>query len=184
MGFTHIDGHEELLIKGDSALLVNRKPFFMPEDTCRLAAHPCLVLRVSKLGKNISPRFASRYVDAYAAGIHIEDEGALMKARAEGRSWTAAVAADGSLPVGTFIPLTEEAPLPEEIIFQHDDAEKRILFSGQQIAEAVASISRVITVRQGDMLFLTSAQPPFYPSLDQAITATANGEENIYCKIK
>lgn len=184
MGFTHISGREEMLLKGDSALLVNRKPFFMPEDTVRLAAHPCIVVRISKLGKNVSPRFAGRYVDAYAAGLHLEDEGMLQQAIAEGRSWTAAVAADGSMPVGTFLPLPEEEPFAEEIVFLSAGCEKRIRISREQIAEAVAAISRVITVRQGDMLFITTNEAPYYPALDQTLTATIGSEENLYCKIK
>lgn len=184
MGFTHIEGRKEMLLKGDSALLVNKKPFFMPEETSRLAAHPCLVLRISKLGKNISPRFAHRYIDAYAAGLHLEDEDALHKAIAEGHSWLPAVAADGSLPVGTFIPLHTEGPLTGMLRFQSDADERSVAFSDEQIAEAIAEISRVITIRQGDMLFLTAADAPFYPAMEQAVTASSGNEENLYCKIK
>lgn len=184
MGFAHIEGREEMLLKGDSALLVNKKPFFVPEETIRLAAHPCIVLRICKLGKNISPRFAHRYIDAFAAGLHLEDEGALKKAIAEGHSWLPAVAADGSFPVGTFLPLSDGEPLTGVLRYQSGEEEKSIAFSDQQIAEAIAQISRVITIRQGDMLFLTSEEAPFYPAMDQAITALIGEEENLYCKIK
>jgi len=184
MGFTYIDGREQLLLKSDSALLVNRKPFFAPEDAGRIAAHPCLVLRISKLGKNISPRFARRYYDAVAAGLHIEDEAALKEAIAGGQSWTAAVAADGSMPVGTLIALSEQTPLPECIRFELNGAITELPISEQRIAEAVAEVSRVITVRQGDMLFVTANNEPLYPTMDQFITASIHNEDNLYCKIK
>lgn len=189
MGFTYISGQQELLLKGDSALLVNRKPFFIPESTIRLAAHPCAVLRISKLGKNISPRFAFRYIDAIAAGLHIEDQGALDAARTDGRSWVHATAADGSLPVGTFFPMTEEADY--RLLFQMEGMEKRLFVAPPAIAEALSAISRVITIRQGDLLFLTADDAPFYPQLDQVITAAIESEtngaidtDNLYCKIK
>ena len=206
MGFTYLSGisaeeqsgnrldEQEFLLKGDSALLVNKKPFFVPEKTLCLAAHPCVVMRISKLGKNISPRFAYRYIDAIAAGLHIEDEGMLALARKEGHSWTAAIAADGSLPVGAFLPLSEEG-YECNFRFFLEGEEKQIRLAELPIAEAVAAVSRVMTIRQGDMLFLTTRQTPFYPKMEQYITATIQTEQipeeyaeaardNLYCKIK
>ena len=206
MGFTYLSGisadeqsgnrldEQEFLLKGDSALLVNKKPFFVPEKTLCLAAHPCVVMRISKLGKNISPRFAYRYIDAIAAGLHLADEGMLALARKEGHSWTAAIAADGSLPVGAFLPLPDEG---YECTFRFflEGEEKHIRLAELPIAEAVAAVSRVMTIRQGDMLFLTTRQAPFYPKMEQFITATIESgattqeyaeaaRENLYCKIK
>ena len=206
MGFTYLSGisaeeqsgnrlnEQEFLLKGDSVLLVNKKPFFVPEKTLCLAAHPCVVMRISKLGKNISPRFAYRYIDAIAAGLHLADEGMLALARKEGHSWTAAIAADGSLPVGAFLPLPDEGC---ECTFRFflEGEEKHIRLAELPIAEAVAAVSRVMTIRQGDMLFLTTRQAPFYPKIEQFITATIQAEqipeeyaeaarENLYCKIK
>lgn len=214
MGFTYLSGistdeqsdnrldeqsgnrldEQEFLLKGDSALLVNKKPFFVPEKTLCLAAHPCVVMRISKLGKNISPRFAYRYIDAIAAGLHLADEGMLALARKEGHSWTAAIAADGSLPVGAFLPLPDEG-CECNFRFFLEGEEKHIRLAELPIAEAVAAVSRVMTIRQGDMLFLTTRQAPFYPKMEQFITATIESgattqeyaeaaRENLYCKIK
>ena len=206
MGFTYLSGisadeqsdnrldEQEFLLKGDSALLVNKKPFFVPEKTLCLAAHPCVVMRISKLGKNISPRFAYRYIDAIAAGLHLADEGMLALARKEGHSWTAAIAADGSLPVGAFLPLPEDG-YECNFRFFLEGEEKHIRLAELPIAEAVAAVSRVMTIRQGDMLFLTTRQAPFYPKMEQFITATIESgattqeyaeaaRENLYCKIK
>lgn len=206
MGFTYLSGisadeqsgnrldEQEFLLKGDSALLVNKKPFFVPEKTICLAAHPCVVMRISKIGKNISPRFAYRYIDAVAAGLHLADEGMLALARKEGHSWTAAIAADGSLPVGAFLPLSEDG-YECNFRFFLEGEEKHIRWAELPIAEAVAAVSRVMTIRQGDMLFLTTRQAPFYPKMEQFITATIESgattqeyaeaaRENLYCKIK
>ena len=206
MGFTYLTGisaeeqsgnrldEQEFLLKGDSALLVNKKPFFVPEKTLCLAAHPCVVMRISKLGKNISPRFAYRYIDAIAAGLHLADEGMLALARKEGHSWTTAVATDGSLPVGAFLPLPEDG-YECNFRFFLEGEEKHIRLAELPIAEAVAAVSRVMTIRQGDMLFLTTRQAPFYPKMEQYMTASIETEtisqeyaeaarENLYCKIK
>lgn len=184
IGYTYISGKAEMILKGDSALLVNRKPFFVPEESVRIAAHPCLVVRVSKLGKSISPRFAHRYFDGIAAGLHFQDEGLLEAVRKEGRSWTAAVAYDGSSPVGTFLAADEETPLPDAIRFTMDGEEKTVVPDMETISRAIADISRCISIRQGDMIFLCNDQAPFYPAENQYITGAIKGEENLYCKIK
>lgn len=183
-GFAYVDGRAELLLKGDSALLPNRKPFFFPEDGSKMAAYPCIVFRVSRLGKNIAPRFACRYVDSYAAGLHIEDTCALAEARAAGRPWTTAIAADGSLPVGTFISM-QEGETPSEIIFSLNGTPAPLTNMVLNIDEAIAEVSRHITIRQGDLLFITSkTMSPFMPKEEDYISANINNEENLFCKFK
>lgn len=185
-GFTYVDGRAEVLLKGDSALLPNRKPFFLPDDTSIIAAHPVCVFRISRLGKNIAPRFAHRYVDAYAAGLHIEDHTSLQALRSAGRPWTTAVAMDGSLPVGTFLPMAE-GQKPHPIAFTCAgtgltlEADQLLL----PLEEAIAEVSRFITIKQGDYLFLPMVDTlPFFPHEEDYVTATIAGEENFFCKIK
>ena len=61
-----------MVLKGDSSLLVNRKPFFIPDWSSDVRMTPCVVLRVSRLGKHVSARFASRYYDAVAPGLNMQ----------------------------------------------------------------------------------------------------------------
>lgn len=183
-GFIEVDGQAELVLKGDSALLPNRKPYFLPDDETVVAAYPCYVFRISRLGKNISPRFAHRYVDQVAAGLHIEDTGRLQAARAAGRPWTTAIAMDGSLPIGTLVPMSEGLELPE-IEFQFADGRYQLTTPIVPIEEAIAEVSKHITIRQGDYLFLPAkGLAPFLPQEEQYIAAFIGGEENLFCKIK
>ena len=82
IGITYYDGSENIVLKSDSSLLVNRKPLFVPERVTDLQALPCIVLRVSRLGKCIAPRFASRYYDAVAAGVDFFAADLLREAKA------------------------------------------------------------------------------------------------------
>ena len=47
--------------KADSALLKDRKPFFVPDFMGRIDYEAELVVRISRLGKCISQSFAHRY---------------------------------------------------------------------------------------------------------------------------
>ena len=48
----------------DSALVLQGRPLFMPEEGEGWQAQICLAVKISRLGKNISEKFAPRYYDA------------------------------------------------------------------------------------------------------------------------
>ena len=58
-----------IFMKPKSALLQAHTPFYYPEFTNELHYECELVLRVSKNGKYIQDRFASKYYDAITVGI-------------------------------------------------------------------------------------------------------------------
>lgn len=183
VGLAYPNGNKELLLKSDSSLLVNKKPFFQPEYVEEIAAHPCIVFRVCKLGKNISKRFAMRYVDSFAAGLHIEATDLLLKAQQEQHAWTKAIAFDGTLPVGTFIAIQNETEPAVDLRFRYAGKET-IFHAKESITDAIAEISQYMTIRQGDLIFLCCDVEPFHPTEDQHIEAFINGEDNLFCKFK
>lgn len=165
VGFIYTDGECQMVLKGDSSLLVNRKPFFTPDDSEEIRMNRCLVLRVSRLGKSIAPRFASRYYDAVASGADFIDLGKLTEARREGKSWTEAMCFDYSLAVGQW----REA---ESI----ESAQNELAIS---IDEAIAKASKIMTIRQGDLIYIHYKEDARKVEREEVIT-----EEGLYCKIK
>ena len=65
----------EVYLMGDSSLLKDGKPFFVPDFATRFVAYPTVVARVCRLGKNIARKFASRYYDCFTVGLAVEAEG-------------------------------------------------------------------------------------------------------------
>ena len=98
-----------MVLKGDSAMLVNRKPFFIPDGTNNIGYTDCIVLRVSRLGKNIAPKFADRYWDAWTYGLDFCALDRLQDAIERKGSWTEAIAFDNSLAIGQFGLIGREA---------------------------------------------------------------------------
>ena len=95
VGFANIENEVKIVLKSDSSLMVNRKPFFIPDWSEQVQYVPCVVVRVCKLGKHIAPKFASRYYDAIAPAVNIHAEDYRQQGDAV-RAW----AFDNSLPVG------------------------------------------------------------------------------------
>ena len=93
-----------MVLKGDSCLLNGRKPFFMPEGASEIGMTPCLILRVSLLGKEIALKFAARYYDAVSPGADFIALDKAREAQAQGKPWTQALAFDYSLALGEYEP--------------------------------------------------------------------------------
>ena len=60
-----------VFLKPDSALLKNNKPFFLPDFSENIHYEVEVVVKISKLGKSISSKFAHRYYDEVTLGIDI-----------------------------------------------------------------------------------------------------------------
>jgi len=57
----------------DSALCNAGKPFFIPENTDSIRAFISPIIKISRLGKSIAPRFSKRYYSEAAPAIHFRD---------------------------------------------------------------------------------------------------------------
>ena len=171
IGFIYRNGGAEMVLKGDSCLLNGRKPFFVPEWSQEIGVTPCMILRVSRLGKEIAPKFASRYYDAVAPG---EDFIAMDKARelaAAGKPWTPAIAFDYSLAIGEWMDKGDRLKVIGD----------RLLMSPE---EAIEQASKVMTIRQGDLIYIQKRCAPRPVQKEEVIRIETEGEEQLYCKIK
>ncbi len=174
IGFTYLDGKAQMVLRADSCLLNGKKPFFLPETSKDVRAHRCVVLRVSRLGKNIKAKFATRYYDAWAPGLDIIAYDLLQEARRQGDSWTSAIAFDYALPLGEFSPC-DESGMTEEAI-----CNMLCIYPN----EAIAQVSSLMTIRQGDLLYIDYADEAIALQRDNVINGPTGHEDKFYCKIK
>jgi 2-keto-4-pentenoate hydratase/2-oxohepta-3-ene-1,7-dioic acid hydratase in catechol pathway len=86
-------------------LLQAHTPFYYPEFTNELHYECELVLRISKNGKYIQDRFASKYYDAVTAGIDFTARDIQNELKEKGLPWEKAKAWDNSAAIGKWIPL-------------------------------------------------------------------------------
>ena len=172
IGFIYRGEESEMVLKGDSCLLNGRKPLFMPEWTKELGMTECMILRVSRLGKEIAPKFADRYYDAVAPGADFIAMDLAREAEKAGRPWTEALAFDYSLAIGEWLDGLKELK---------NEGVKEWLMTPQ---EAIARASKVMTIRQGDLIYIQAKQAPRPVAKEEIIRVEIDGEEKLYCKIK
>jgi len=96
-----------IFMKPKSAMLQPHAPFYYPEFTNELHYECELVLRVSKNGKYIQEKFASKYYDAVTTGIDFTARDIQDDLKSKGLPWEKAKAWDNSAVIGKWIPFTE-----------------------------------------------------------------------------
>ena len=188
VGITYYDGLENIVLKSDSSLLVNRKPLFVPEAISDLQALPCWVLRVSRLGKCVASRFASRYYDALAAGLDFFGADKLREAKQAGKPWTEAIAFEGALAVGE---MTDVRCPMSEIRWELRRGEDRVTLSEwssegmtDMLDAAVSRVSELLTIRQGDLIYVAMQQTPWRLQTNDVVCCMNGDKEQLYCKVK
>lgn len=143
--------------KPDSTLLKDGKPFFVPDFPGRVEYEAELVVRISRLGKNIPTNFAHRYYDAFTVGIDFTARDLQQKLRSNGLPWELCKAFDGSATCGTFVP-KEELPDINNITFHLEINGQTVQQASTQemlynIDQLINFVSRYNTLKMGDLLF-------------------------------
>ena len=151
-----------IFFKPDTALLKNNEPFYYPNFTQDIHHEVELLLRISKEGKNIGVKFASKYYDAIGLGIDFTARDLQSKAKSKGLPWTLAKGFNGSAPVSEFLPLSDFPDL-NNINFKLlvNGAEKQKGNSGLMLNTfdaIIAYISQFITLKKGDIIFTGTPQ--------------------------
>lgn len=146
-----------IFMKPDSAILKGGKPFFIPDFAERFDYEAELVVRISKLGKNIAPRFAHRYYDAVTVGVDITARDLQERFRREGMPWELCKGFDGSAVLGDFIPIERFANV-QNIRFHLDidgntvqRAHTAEMLTG--VDELIAYVSQFFMLKTGDLIF-------------------------------
>jgi acylpyruvate hydrolase len=146
-----------VFLKPDSALLKNNKPFFLPGFSENIHYEVEVVIKICKLGKSISSKFAPRYYDEVTLGIDITARDIQSRQAAAGYPWELSKCFDGAAPVGTFIPLTTVRDMAD-LNFRLEINDKVVQKSNTSdmifsINEIIEYVSRYFTLKTGDLIF-------------------------------
>ncbi|HLF35019.1 MAG TPA: fumarylacetoacetate hydrolase family protein [Cyclobacteriaceae bacterium] len=146
-----------IFTKPDTALSRYNKPFYYPDFSTEIHFEVELVLRVSKIGKNIQEKFANTYYDAIAVGIDFTARDLQNQLINKGMPWTLSKGFDGSAPISEFIPLSDIKDIKNINFSLFVDGNLRqkgnsglMIFNFDHI---VTYISRFITIKKGDIIF-------------------------------
>lgn len=157
----------------DSSIVKNGNPVYIPDFDTSFSGRFFLAVKISRLGKNVAERFASRYYSEAAPAIAVYADNLLLSLRAKGLPWTIATAFDKSLVLGNFKPYTELSD-KGTLLFE-ESVNRRIelsLPSAHDIAMAVNEVSRYNSLKMGDLILIPIATEPVELKIDTLLTVS------------
>lgn len=146
-----------IFTKADSSLLKDKKPLFLPEELGRIDYETELVVRICRLGKGISQRFAHRYYDAVTVGIDFTARYLQRKLCEAGQPWDLCKGFDGAAAIGEWVPVEKFRDI--QAIHFHLDINGKTVQEGctsdmlYKVDELISYISRWFTLKTGDILY-------------------------------
>lgn len=175
-------------MKPETALLPKRNPFYYPNFTKDLHFECELVVRISKLGKNISERFAHEYYSEIGLGIDFTARDLQAKCKEKGHPWEIAKAFEHS------------APLSEKFIDKNtlnlNDLNFHLLKNGETVQKGnisdmiftidqlIAYVSQFMTLKIGDLLFTGTPEGVGPVQIGDHLEGFIEGEQLLNLKIK
>ena len=169
IGMNYVDHNKEMkntlinkdptvFLKADVSLLKDGKPFYIPDFSSEIHYETEVVVKINRLGKNITEKFAHRYYNEVTVGIDFTARDLQSRLRKEGLPWEISKAFDNSAALGKFMPLTELGGNINKLSFKLDINKTLVqrgntddmIFKTNQI---VAYVSRFFTLKIGDLIF-------------------------------
>ncbi len=170
-------------LKPDTAMLRNNDPFYIPAFSNEIHYECELVVKINRLGRAISEKFAHRYYDEVGLGIDFTARDLQRELVAKGLPWERAKAFDYSAALPPkFLSLAELGGNPQNLHFEMElNGEVRqrgntadMIFGVDRI---IAAVSRYMTLRTGDLIFTGTPAGVGKVSSGDTIRAVLEGRE-------
>jgi 2-keto-4-pentenoate hydratase/2-oxohepta-3-ene-1,7-dioic acid hydratase in catechol pathway len=146
-----------VFMKPDTAVLRNNKPFYLPDFSDEIHYETELIIKINKLGKSISEKFAHRYYDEIGLGIDFTARDIQRRLKKEGKPWEISKSFDNSAVIGAFLP--KEIFADVQNIDFHLDMNGETVQKGNskdmifKIDTLISYISTFFTLKMGDIIF-------------------------------
>lgn len=146
-----------IFMKPDTALLRENKPFYLPDFAKFFHYEVELVIKISKMGKNIEPKFANRYYEEIGLGVDFTARDLQDELREKGLPWELAKGFDNSAVISDFLPKTDFENLGNInfSLLLNNEVKQQGTSSDMisSIDEIVSYVSKFFTLKIGDLIY-------------------------------
>lgn len=174
--------------KPDTSIITRNRPFFYPDFSSDIHYETEIVLKISRLGKNIEERFACRYYNELTVGIDLTARDLQKECKKNGWPWEIAKGFEGSAPLGKFIQkdrfpdiydMNFSLAKNEEIVQKGNT--KDLVFNFEQL---IAYVSKFVTLKIGDLIFTGTPAGVGPLSINDRLTGAIEDQTLIDFRIK
>ena len=146
-----------IFLKPDTAILLKKQPFFIPEFSSDVHHEVELLVRINRIGKHIDKKFAYKYYDEIGLGIDFTARDLQKELKENGLPWEKAKAFDGSAVIGNFIDKEQFTDI-NNIEFSLKKNGKTVqngnsMLMMWKIDALIEYISKYFTLKIGDVIF-------------------------------
>lgn len=173
--------------KPDTALLKNGEPFYHPDFSSDIHHEVELVIKISKMGKKIQPKFARNYFNEIGLGIDFTARDTQSKLKEKGFPWELAKAFDGSAPIGEFINV-EGKDLSNinfslkkngEVVQQGNTSQMIFPFE-----EIISFVSQYFTLKVGDLIYTGTPAGVSKINIGDKLEGFIEDQPMLVCEVK
>jgi len=146
-----------LFLKPDSSIILNNKPFFIPDFSKNIHYELELIIKISRLGKHIQEKFSHKYYDFIGLGIDFTARDLQSDLKSKGLPWEKSKAFDGSCFISKWINKSEFNDV-NNLNFNLNKNGKTVQKTNSKlmlwkIDELISYISTFFTLKIGDVIF-------------------------------
>lgn len=146
-----------IFMKPDTSVLSREFPFVLPEFSNDVQYEVEVLVKICKVGKYISPKFAHKYYSQIGLGIDFTARDLQSGLKAKGLPWEIAKGFDGSAVIGDFM-AKEQFEDIQNLSFQLVKNAKVVQSGNTQdmlwtIDELISYVSQFFTLKVGDVIF-------------------------------
>ncbi|RNC86783.1 MAG: FAA hydrolase family protein [Winogradskyella sp.] len=146
-----------VFLKPDTSILLKKQPFFIPDFSDDVHHEVEILIKINKVGKYISKKFAYKYYDEIGLGIDFTARDLQSQLKAKGLPWEKAKAFDGAAVIGKWLPKNNFTDVNNiNFTLQKND---EVVQSGNtqlmlwKIDELIEYVSKYFTLKIGDIIF-------------------------------
>jgi 2-keto-4-pentenoate hydratase/2-oxohepta-3-ene-1,7-dioic acid hydratase in catechol pathway len=177
-----------VFMKPATALLQNNKPFYHPDFSDNIHFECEIILKIGKNGKNISEKFAHKYIKEIGLGIDFTARDWQDKLKAKGHPWEIAKAFNHSAVVGQFIPIdniADKENISFHLLKNNEKVQlgntKNMIFKAEKI---IHYLSRFFELQQGDLIYTGTPEGVGKIAIGDVLEGYLENTEMFRCEIK
>lgn len=177
-----------VFLKPDSAVLLKQHPFVIPEFSEDIHHEIEIIVKISKVGKYIEPKFAHKYYDEISVGIDFTARDLQQKLKEKGLPWEKAKAFDGSAVIGDFLSKNNFSSL-ENLNFELTNNGASVQKGNSslmlwKIDELISYVSQYFTLKIGDIIFTGTPEGVAVVRPNDVLEGFLEGEKLFRIQIK
>ena len=171
-------------VKPDTALL-RTDIFYIPPFSNNIHYELELIVKIKKVGKSISKRFAHKYYDEISLGLDLTARDLQKECKEKGMPWEIAKGFDSSAPIGNWYQKKDLKSLDFYLLKNGEKVQEgnpsQMVFDVDSIIEYV---SKFMTLKKGDLIFTGTPSGVSKMEVNDVFEAYLDGKKTIDLRVK